>query len=211
MFPARSLPRLSNRITLIEYYRARSVDMSIGLVIWRNVTSRKLAPTRKATSGSRWIYGDGYIVFHPARRILVSFSHAHREDALSRRATRRNVRRISSIRKKSFDARQRTDWSLEDGARVSVVRQKIVNDVIPRRAYQDYSSELDLRASHNQQVFVATNRWLSRSTGDCCQCAKLMRAHLLGNVLLLLKYVSNESTYYIFQFYLVCVAECYDD
>lgn len=38
------------------------------------------------------------------------------------------------------------------GRRVSVVRQKIVNDVIPRRAYQDYSPELDLRASRYQQV-----------------------------------------------------------
>lgn len=47
------------------------------------------------------------------------------------------------------------DRSLEDGARMSVVRQKIVNDVIPRRAYQDYSLELDLRASRNQQVVVA--------------------------------------------------------
>lgn len=42
--------------------------------------------------------------------------------------------------------------SLEDGPRVSVVRQEIVNDVIPRRAYQDYSPELDLRASRDQQV-----------------------------------------------------------
>lgn len=38
----RSLPRLLNRIILIEYYRARSVDMSIGLVMTqRDVTKAR--------------------------------------------------------------------------------------------------------------------------------------------------------------------------
>lgn len=136
-----------------------------GLVRWRSVTSRKFAPTRKATPGSRWIYGDGYIVFHPARRILVSSSHARREDSLA-------IRTAELYKKNFFDTKEiirratTDDWSLEDGTRVSVVRQKIVNDVIPRRAYQDYSLELDLRASRDQQVFrrdqqvvVAINRW----------------------------------------------------
>lgn len=59
---------------------------------------------------------------------------------------RKNVRRATT------DGR-----SLEDGARVSVVRQKIVNDVIPRRAYQDYSLELDLRAPRYQQVAAGNN------------------------------------------------------
>lgn len=45
---------------------------------------------------------------------------------------------------------------------MSVVRQKIVNDVIPRRAYQDYSLELDLRASPYQQVVAPSYKVVAR-------------------------------------------------
>jgi hypothetical protein len=81
---------------------ARVVDTVNRLVMWRSVTSRKLAPTRGATASSRWIYGKrrggwGQVdhgggkgegrtrVVPRAEGVLVSSSRAHREANLWRR------------------------------------------------------------------------------------------------------------------------------
>jgi len=61
---------------------------------------------------------------------------------------------------------------------VSVVRQGIVNDVIPRRAYQDYSPGRDLRAPRDQQVVEdaeGRGRGARRRRGQAT-CARAARA-----------------------------------
>lgn len=194
-------PRLLNRMRSLSITAStRSVDTSMVSsydAAWRHESSHLLGKQRRAVDE-----------FMETATLCVP-SRAEDPGKLLSRASWGPTSRYDppKCKKDIFDTKEiirraTTDgWSLEDGARVSVVRQKIVNDVIPRRAYQDYSLELDLRASRDQQVFAAINRWLSRSTGGRCQWCKCTCARIRSGERITIKMRVRRK--YILQYHVV--------
>lgn len=122
---------------LSVFFTNRSYQYVKVFVTKRYVMSWKLAVTRVVTRTSRWIYG------FPADQGLLSMYSP-------------KFRCVRSENKNIFFGRNCNSfgWKIEEKCqRMSVVRQKIVNDVILRLTYQDYSPRVDLRSKATGSSF----------------------------------------------------------